>query len=320
MDICSQPQPSFLHISGPQPWRSHSSIYSTDVFTLAHTIQSHRRCNRYFIMSTRYILLSASLRDGEGRRVPCWFVEVGHRWQNVAGRGGIVLYTAIYRAAWTYTAGWTSVAAYRRNWNGRWTKESNTKTIPCALSLLDLSYEWMRPFQPQPAHDLPQTSLQYHNGILPPKSISKRWLPYSSDSQGTGSCYSRLSSRSSLQDGLHPTSTWWRTQVWWMQTKKASCHFRTRFISIIIALQKSSRLTSWWRQAFKRSPQLQNFYLFHAITNSWPHYFWAHMDIMIQSSEDKISYLSFYQKAVQRSAPSKGGPGDWSISPMTGSH
>lgn len=44
--------------------------------------------------------------------------------------------------------------------------------------------------------------------------------------------------------------------------------------------------------------QLQNFYLFHAITNNWPHYYWAHMDIMIQSSEAKTPYLSFYQKAV----------------------
>ena len=44
--------------------------------------------------------------------------------------------------------------------------------------------------------------------------------------------------------------------------------------------------------------QLQNYYLFHAITNNWPHYFWLHMDILIQSSEDETPYLSFYQKAV----------------------
>ena len=52
--------------------------------------------------------------------------------------------------------------------------------------------------------------------------------------------------------------------------------------------------------------QLQNYYLYHAITNKWPHYFWAHMDIMIQSSEDKTPYLSFYQKAVNALRQAKG--------------
>ena len=52
--------------------------------------------------------------------------------------------------------------------------------------------------------------------------------------------------------------------------------------------------------------QLQNFYLFHAIENDWAHYYWAHMDIMIQSSEDKTPYLSFYRRAVNAVRQAKG--------------
>ena len=52
--------------------------------------------------------------------------------------------------------------------------------------------------------------------------------------------------------------------------------------------------------------QLQNYYLYHAISNNWPHYFWAHMDIMVQSSEDRTPYLSFYQKAVNALQQAKG--------------
>ncbi len=52
--------------------------------------------------------------------------------------------------------------------------------------------------------------------------------------------------------------------------------------------------------------QLQNYYLFHAVSNNWPHYFWAHMDIMIQSSETEVPYLSFYKKAVNALRRAKG--------------
>ena len=44
--------------------------------------------------------------------------------------------------------------------------------------------------------------------------------------------------------------------------------------------------------------QLQNFYLYHAMSKQWPHYFWAHMDILVQNSEARSPYLSFYSKAV----------------------
>ena len=44
--------------------------------------------------------------------------------------------------------------------------------------------------------------------------------------------------------------------------------------------------------------QLQNLFLFQAIKNNWPHYFWAHMDILVQSAEDKEPYKSFYLKCV----------------------
>jgi hypothetical protein len=44
--------------------------------------------------------------------------------------------------------------------------------------------------------------------------------------------------------------------------------------------------------------QLQNFFFYEAIRNNWPHYFWSHMDILVQSSEDKEPYKSFYLKCV----------------------
>ena len=44
--------------------------------------------------------------------------------------------------------------------------------------------------------------------------------------------------------------------------------------------------------------QLQNFYLFEAIKNGWPHYFWSHMDIVVQCAEDVEPYKSFYLNCV----------------------
>jgi hypothetical protein len=44
--------------------------------------------------------------------------------------------------------------------------------------------------------------------------------------------------------------------------------------------------------------QLQNFYLYEAIKNKWPHYFWSHMDVMPQSREDREPFKSFYKGVV----------------------
>ena len=44
--------------------------------------------------------------------------------------------------------------------------------------------------------------------------------------------------------------------------------------------------------------QLQNFYLSEAINNKLLYYFWGHMDVVVQSHEEKKPYKSFYMRAV----------------------
>ena len=44
--------------------------------------------------------------------------------------------------------------------------------------------------------------------------------------------------------------------------------------------------------------QLQNFYLFQAINNRYPTYFWSHMDVLPQSAEHREPYKSFYRRCV----------------------
>ena len=44
--------------------------------------------------------------------------------------------------------------------------------------------------------------------------------------------------------------------------------------------------------------QLQNLYLSEAINNNLTHYFWAHMDTVVQSHEDAAPYRSLYKVAV----------------------
>lgn len=45
--------------------------------------------------------------------------------------------------------------------------------------------------------------------------------------------------------------------------------------------------------------QLQNMYLYEAITRNWTHYFWSHMDVLPQSWEDREPYKSLYTLAVE---------------------
>lgn len=44
--------------------------------------------------------------------------------------------------------------------------------------------------------------------------------------------------------------------------------------------------------------QLQNYYLFRSLSEGWPQYYWAHMDIIVMSPEAIDDYKSFYLKAV----------------------
>ena len=44
--------------------------------------------------------------------------------------------------------------------------------------------------------------------------------------------------------------------------------------------------------------QLQNFYLYKSITRGWKYYYWSHMDVVPQSSEDREPYKSLYMRAV----------------------
>lgn len=68
--------------------------------------------------------------------------------------------------------------------------------------------------------------------------------------------------------------------------------------------------------------QLQNLYLYEAIRNAWPHYFWSHMDVMPQSREDREPYKSLYQGVVDAiretkkpgyAEDSKGRQGRWAL-------
>lgn len=45
--------------------------------------------------------------------------------------------------------------------------------------------------------------------------------------------------------------------------------------------------------------QLQNFYLSEAINNNLDYYFWGHMDVVVQSHEDREPYKSLYMRAVE---------------------
>lgn len=73
--------------------------------------------------------------------------------------------------------------------------------------------------------------------------------------------------------------------------------------------------------------QLQNFYLYTAISNQWDHYFWGHMDVAVLSNEvwedpETGEYKSLYMRAVDdiretrrtREEPDdKGRTGGWAI-------
>ena len=68
--------------------------------------------------------------------------------------------------------------------------------------------------------------------------------------------------------------------------------------------------------------QLQNFYLYEAIKNDWPHYLWSHMDVIPQSREDREPYKSVYQGVVDAiretnrpgyAKDSKGRDGRWAL-------
>ena len=44
--------------------------------------------------------------------------------------------------------------------------------------------------------------------------------------------------------------------------------------------------------------QLQNFYIYTALANNWTHYFWAHMDTVVVSDEEREPFEPLYTRAV----------------------